>query len=197
MKTLVIGFGHKARHGKDAACKVLLEHAGDRYDVRQYSFAEALKREVVAMGDQRTLCEMVNLPYDMNPPMDDPFLPAPHGKQRRLLQWWGTEFRRDQDPDYWVKQTEARILAEKPEIAVISDMRFENEFEMVSRHGVTVNMRRGGDFVYDTNMTHISELELDGAPYDYTIVAHNLIELKDKVVDVFRDAAFRERGMVR
>lgn len=184
MKTFVFGFGHKARHGKDSACRIIREQRGHLYDIRQYSFAEALKREVIGMGNQRTLCEMAGLPYDENPPLDDPLLPAPHGKQRRLLQWWGTEFRRTQDPDYWVKQTEKRILAERPQIALISDMRFKNEFAMVQNYGVAVNMQRPG-FVYETGMTHASELELDGAPYNQVISANNMLELEKLVLDYF------------
>jgi hypothetical protein len=182
MKTIIFGFGHKARHGKDSACRIIREQLGHLYDIRQYSFAEALKREVIEMGNQRTLCEMVDLPYDENPPMDDPLLPPPHGKQRRLLQWWGTEFRRVKfGTNYWVDRTAARIAADNPQIAVISDMRFKNEFDMVKSNGFTINMQRP-DFVYETGMTHASELELDGAPYDFVVRASNMHELEDKVL---------------
>jgi hypothetical protein len=56
--------------------------------------------------------------------------------QRRVLQWWGTEFRRSADPNYWVDLASERIL-EYPDdvLVVVTDVRFANEAEMIHRLG--------------------------------------------------------------
>lgn len=68
-----------------------------------------------------------------------------HASIRALLQWWGTEYRRSQDGDYWIKHLIQRIHAYQEHIgwqtdliagaftgrpllkAVITDIRFPNE----------------------------------------------------------------------
>jgi len=103
--------------------------------------------------------------------MTDPL--CPYGKQRTLLQWWGTEFRRAQDPDYWVKKTMARISEENPEVALISDLRFPNEVEGIrAAGGYVVRVDRVG-YVSDVP-EHVSEKALDGMSemdWDYVIKA--------------------------
>lgn len=58
---------------------------------------------------------------------------------RRLLQWWGTEYRRAQDPDYWVKKgmAEAKRLAdgEHVHLVIITDVRFANEAKIIREAG--------------------------------------------------------------
>lgn len=180
--TLVIGFGHKARHGKDEAIKAVLQECAGQRDARKYGFGDALKREVneaardaggmfglfVAM--RSALPEWVQ--YDFHAPMDDPL--CPYGKQRTLLQWWGTEYRRAQDPDYLVKKTMARIAQENPEIALICDVRFPNEVEggIRAAGGYVVRVDRVG-FVSDVP-EHISEKSLDhftALDWDYVVSA--------------------------
>src|SRR6185369_4079868 len=76
---------------------------------------------------------------------------------RKLLQLWGTEYRRAEDPEYWVKKTEEIIKqAELP--VVIDDVRFEDEARMVQKlGGVLVRITRPGVRM----MNHASEVALD------------------------------------
>ena len=48
---------------------------------------------------------------------------------RGLLRWWGTEVRRAQDPDYWIKRTKGEIRVLGVGSFVISDVSFQNEME--------------------------------------------------------------------
>lgn len=188
METLIIAFGHRARNGKDTACKFLMEKYGAKYQFKKYSFADALKREVAALDDLRAFCSAFGVPYDESPPLDDPLCPPPHGKQRRLLQTFGTEFRRNSDPDYWVKRTLEQIVTDRPQIALISDMRFLNEFRMVkTAGGVTVRVERPG-FVSGAE-GHVSETELDDAPYDYVLRSEHLTALKCNLSWAFGEIA--------
>jgi hypothetical protein len=54
---------------------------------------------------------------------------------RQILQWWGTEYRRQQDPDYWTKMLKHRIayiIGDGLQTRiVVTDCRFENEIAML------------------------------------------------------------------
>jgi hypothetical protein len=196
METIVIGFGHKMRHGKDSAVAAIVANRADKYDVRRYAFADALKREAneaaeKAGGMEQLITEMRsthNLPewvvYSPTPDMSDPLCPL--GKQRTLLQWWGTEYRRASDSYYWVKKLYRTIQQEKPQIALVSDMRFKNEFNwVVSLDGRTVKVTRHG---FDNGAgNHPSEIDLDGVKFDYEILVNDgeLDQLKKDALTVF------------
>lgn len=174
--TIVIGFGYRARSGKDTAIEAIIAARSDKFDVRAYSFAQALKKEVnaaaVEAGGMLELFKrggitdgehFIPFPnwvqYDVNPPMDDPLCPL--GKQRTLLQFWGTEYRRKQDPNYWVDKLRDVIEEERPSIALISDLRFPNEVSWIksSIDNCVVRVDRLG--YKSTTPDHPSEHALD------------------------------------
>jgi hypothetical protein len=162
------------------------------YDIRAYGFADALKREVTAaalsargmanlFGEEmyfmQTNENYLQLPqwvldgYEPNPDMTDPFCPL--GKQRALLQWWGTEFRRSINPDYWVNKLAETIAKEKPQFALVRDMRFQNEMRWVQERGYTVLVDREG-LPYNE---HASEHQLDEATgWDYVLDNNGTLE---------------------
>ena len=220
IKSYVIGFGHRARSGKDTAAAVIVERRRhpmydglptpdvndgiQRCDVRAYSFARALKEEVtaaaIAAGGMQNLWNpemelyqengnFVTLPpwvtFEPNAPMDDPLCPL--GKQRALLQWWGTEFRRMVNPEYWVRRLAEIIAKEKPQVALLSDMRFPNEKAWVEKHGASVKVDRPG--LEPLAVAHASELAL--APledWEWDAVIKNdgtLEQFKEKAVKLF------------
>ena len=188
--SVVFGFGHRMRCGKDLACSIILRERGtsplvfNGYSIKQYSFAKALKQEVTKMalgsggmqnlfsdglrypdaGYARADGTIVQLPdwvqYDPEAPMDDPDCVL--GKQRTFLQFWGV-FRREENSDYWVNQVAKAIAEDKPEIALISDMRFENEMRFVKHYGEAIRIDRPS--VRSAN-AHISEEALAGVPDD-------------------------------
>lgn len=116
-----------------------------------FSFADTLREEVAnALGvspkqlkeqdfKKKTLDEIGTRYYiPENFPMDV----TGETTVRQLLQWWGTEYRRAQDPNYWVKRTAEYILSIRldiinnsdelyPKVAFIcDDVRFPNELEL-------------------------------------------------------------------
>lgn len=90
---------------------------------------------------------------------------------RRILQWWGTEYRRAQDADYWTKAWSRKIegfdLA-KTHI-LIDDVRFMNELRTIKGHGgLIVKIERPG---FDGANNHASETSLDNyAEWDHVVV---------------------------
>jgi hypothetical protein len=188
VQSIIFGFGHRARSGKDTVAQFInmyrgMQSAEPRYDIRIYSFAGELKREInenaeksggmirlfddglrmEGTGYWQTNGNIMPLPdwvqYDPHAPMDDPL--CPYGKQRTLLQWWGTEFRRSINPDYWVQRLTKRLAEEKPEIALITDVRFLNEVQFCQKYGEAIRIVRPG-LIRDTSLTpaHISESAL-------------------------------------
>jgi hypothetical protein len=99
---------------------------------------------------------------------------TPYGKHPKLLQWWGTEYRRTQNPEYWVDQWKAGINP-KADIVLATDVRFLNEANMVwSANGFTIQVNRlnldGTPFVDPSrDKNHVSETQLDGYNFDYKI----------------------------
>ena len=164
MKTTIIGFGHRSRSGKDTAVETIIQRFGTGVDVRRYAFADAVKREVnEAAIPFESMVEFIfwgkregRLPewvvYDPEAPMDDPLCPL--GKQRSLLQFWGTNYRRAQDEDYWVNQVAQKIASDNPTFALLTDFRFENEASILD---FKVKVDRPGIKVLD----HPSEHALD------------------------------------
>lgn len=199
LDSIVIGLGHKARNGKDSVAKFIARKYGTAnggpYSIVIMPFAAALKAEVNAaavkyggfmglmtalvtrpreFGLQQAPPEWVKL--DADPDMSDPLCPM--GKHRKLLQFWGSEFRRAQNPWYWVLRLDAMIRAmqPKPHFVLVTDVRFANEMAWVKAvGGDTVKVTREG-FVDVASANHQSETALLGAKFDYEIVCEDNLE---------------------
>ena len=100
-------------------------------------------------------------------------------KFRVNLQQHGTEYRRDADPNYWVKRLADRLIADKPEVALITDMRFPNEMAFVQAYGDAIRVDRPG---MKSPNAHISEEALAGVPDD----KWDFILVNDGTVEEFR-----------
>ena len=206
IQSIIFGFGHRARTGKDEATKIILAERGYMYDIKRYAFAQELKREVVecalksggmlnlfsdglrdeGCGYLQENGNIIALPdwvqFDPNPPMDDPDCPL--GKQRTLLQWWGTEYRRNVNPDYWVSRVAARIAKEQPEIALISDMRFHNEVAFCQKYGNAIRIDRPSATTVNPHTSELVLANFEG--WDYTILNNGTLEtFKDDVLFTF------------
>lgn len=196
---LILGLGNRARHGKDSFATAIdsyfakMDAAAGKHGlkhtpivIQRLAFADALYKEVNAFlaspyGKRWTegitgleIDQRFVIPYWVTPdrPLTD--IRAPLGKYPKLLQWWGTEYRRTQDENYWVKQWKAGINP-KAHIVLTADMRFLNEAAAVkSAGGFTVQVNRknidGTPFVDPTrDSNHLSETQLDGYNFDFQI----------------------------
>lgn len=188
-KTVLVALGFRARNGKDTAAKAIIDNFADKYDVRHYSFGMALKEEVNGI-DQVEWCMRHGIAYDFDPPMDDPLCQTKHGKQSRLLQFYGTEYRRAQDRFYWINKLHDRLEVEKPQFAVISDLRFLDEFYWVkSGKGYTVKVNRHGFVDLSRDSKHVSETQLDNVgnwDYEIGVLDGELEQLKQDACEVFQ-----------
>jgi hypothetical protein len=144
---LLIGFGNRARHGKDSAAQAIQDYAR-RFglpEVRIFKFAEALY-------------DICRREYGMVE------------KDAPLLQRIGAE-RRAQNEDYWINLLKFKIGSFKG-IGIITDVRYKNEAVWIRKSGgILVNVSRlnddGTPFVApDRPANHLSEIDLDGYNWD-------------------------------
>jgi hypothetical protein len=166
---LLLALGNKARHGKDTAGEAIVEHfirqqamLKRHYDIHNlkpgpvaqlFKFADALYREC------RELHGMTE-------------------KDAPLLQRVGTE-RRAENSNYWINKVFEQIDSVKPDVAVITDLRYINEAVAVKSFidsGFTINVSRldslGFPYVAtDRDPRHPSETDLDSYPFDFYIKA--------------------------
>jgi hypothetical protein len=183
---LLIGFGHRARQGKNTAALAVLESCPLETEVRMYAFADALKMEVrtacARAGGQWNLIES----WKAEGALPD-WVVYEDPKPRTLLQWWGTDFRRKQDPLYWVKRLDKKLKDHAPEVALISDVRFRNEVDYIkSRGGFVVECIRTGE--PDVHVEeHSSEAELDAFKgWDFYITADSAEDCRRQARDIYR-----------
>lgn len=178
---ILIGFGHKARQGKNTAALAVLKEARERH-ARMYAFADALRAEVnhavYRAGSIEKAIKHMRCPA---------WVICEQGKPRTLLQWWGTDYRRAQDPNYWVKRMVETLQREQPEVAVITDVRFPNEAQAVHNLGgylVQVERTTQPDVAVPA---HPSEQALQGyTGWDYYITAADVDHCHKQAADIYR-----------
>lgn len=143
-KKLIIGLLGKKQSGKDTAASAFMAIYGARVSIDRLAFATALKAEVAAHLN----ISVAQLEIDKL-------------KHRKLLQWWGTEHRRQTYGDtYWVSRVEAALDASTTQVTVITDVRFPNEAEMIKRRGG--RLLRVCRPLVDKADQHASEKVMDG-----------------------------------
>lgn len=147
-----------AAAGKDSAADYLVAHA--RFS--KLAFADSLRAEVaqafdlverpailtnratkeqphdaLALRHCASFCFIGALAMAQHATVNSEWLDAPRSP-RQILQWWGTEYRRAEDPQYWVKALAGRLAARRDggqERFVITDCRFANELTYVHAMG--------------------------------------------------------------
>lgn len=205
----ILAVSGKIASGKDTIGHALAEHLYGENGYRHTYFASPLKGEVDAVlnriRNHRTMNEdrlaervsdHAHISYDQathvvsllvqdlksSTPPSSAWVKTPG--VRAVLQFWGTEIRRGQDPDYWTK---AMIRELAPTLAdghpvLITDCRFPNELDMTHLfYGASVRLdvpeevqktrllERDG---HDVVPNHPSETALDDCK-DFTVRIEN------------------------
>lgn len=189
---ITIGLTGLAGAGKDSAADTLCTHAG----FTKLAFADALRSEVAHAfqlgGHSHVLTDrehkerqlnMLALRYCNDPAFVDlvadlehervssPYLAKTHSP-RQILQWWGTEYRRAQQPNYWstkVAMQVARLRADDQFRVVITDCRFANEATAVRTMGGEIwQVTRPGQAIVEGG--HASQTDGSKLQPDATLV---------------------------
>lgn len=192
---VLIGLGHKARQGKDYVSKYM--QASLPSLVQIYSFARELKLYCKEHHDELLpRWQLVNQTKQVPACKPDPI----YG-YTPILQWYGTDVARKENPNCWVEALAHRIEADVPEIAIITDVRFPNEAAYVKENdGYTVNVVRrledGTQYLDpDRDPKHLSETALDDYNFDYTITCRDgdLKALEQKAIAVLTNILLEEK----
>ncbi len=186
---MLIGLAGKFGAGKDAVGDVLVE----RFGFKKLSFAEPLRRECAELLSGSFWSYPKCIPWLLRIQLCLLYKPfhiwvKPTLKPiRRLLQLYGTDYRRAQDPDYWVKQTAAYLNAHRTENIVITDARFPNEAALVRQYGALWLVHRPSQQLTEHH-AHVSEAFVDQYS-NWDLVIHNdgdLAQLDGKVSAIMR-----------
>lgn len=146
---LILGLTGRAGAGKDTVADVLCE----AHQFYRFAFADPLRAEVV---DAFKIDPGLFLPphkeqridalaIDRSADRDFVIAMSKRGKSmtaprspREIMQWWGTEYRREQQPHYWTRKAGDALhdaMRRGFRRIVITDVRFENEAAFVRYHG--------------------------------------------------------------
>jgi len=179
---MIIGVSGKARSGKGEFARIAKEEFG----AEVVSFAGALKEEVANFLNSYNISWRPENLYGANEFREETFVVPQSCFQdygfksllsfcniidgeaictyRSLLQWWGTEFRRAQDDDYWVKRALEKCNSYRSDCKfyVIDDLRFENEAGALLDTGARlIRVERPNNPNPISNPWHPSETGLD------------------------------------
>lgn len=160
-RKILIGLTGYAAVGKDTVadllayqgfCKMAFADAlraevstafGIGMDLLTNRIAKERPQQALAIGngptDFRTYLAMAqpSAAFTATGSLSDEWLHAPRSP-RQIMQWWGTEYRRKQSPNYWIMTMQARINAQLrngfPRL-VITDCRFDNEVDLLRTMG--------------------------------------------------------------
>jgi len=158
----VIGLTGYAGAGKDYVCDLLVED----YDAVRVAFADGVRLEIEDVLSPGTFSS------------HDHKLPAVWAKPyspevRKLLQWWGTEYRRAENEDYWVDKGVGRIqrAGARFNLIVVTDVRFVNEAKAIQGLGgivlevaadQAIRARRLGGSLPPAHASEVIDFETDG-----------------------------------
>ena len=154
---MIIGISGKAQSGKDTLCKYLQSELAKRaIPSQRLAFADELKRvigkELFDLSHDQMYTsegkEEIDLRYDLTP--------------RDILQRGG-DIGRNLYPDIWAESA-LRQATNPVTTYIITDMRFENEWALVTQHdGYTVRLERPS-VIIPQGADHASEVGLDHIP---------------------------------
>ena len=161
---IIIGISGKKQSGKDECCNVILEVCKEKgLLAKRIAFADALKSDI---------CQMCLV--------SPAYLEANKHMFRLIMQGYGTDFKRTQYPDYWVKRWSANVyeayVKHEIKVLIVPDIRFENEFKKIrSSNGILIRVKRKS---IDTD-SHVSETEMDkiqDSQFNFTIENYGTLE---------------------
>jgi hypothetical protein len=143
---ILLGISGKIGCGKTTLARMIIEDAPVEVAARM-AFGDLLKRECAAFFGFPV--EWCSSQEGKQKTVDIPVCAATNGMRvatlpftvRQALQWYGTEYRRAADPDYWVKAMREQLSNYEKKhdgaslLVVIDDVRFANEALLINELG--------------------------------------------------------------
>lgn len=193
MSISFIGISGKMASGKDTLADLLEKEVNK--EISRISFGELIRleiNEVLKSLREKNLREKftdVNLEDVVNLAniLEDNDIFDRSPESRRALQYWGTEVRRKQDGDYWIKRMK-RFISDRIEegyFVFLTDARFPVEVDLVKElDGLVLRLEsdeekrkdrvklRDGIEVTEEALNHVSEKALDDYYFE-NIITNN------------------------
>jgi len=183
MNKLLIGVGGYKRHGKNLVA-MGLENVLPNTKI--LAFADPLKMEVaqqlatIDVNEDRAPDWASRVKFyfaEMNSEEIDPNTGRAIKENYRLItQWWGTEWRRKQDENYWINKYQEEFLKDdQHQFFIAPDCRFPNEDEFIHKMGgILLKVER--PILGKPNDMHESEAYVDSLNYDWIFENTSSIE---------------------
>lgn len=178
MERVIVGFTGRAGAGKDTAADVIMATAYGNW--KRYSFAGPLK-------DASSI--LFNFTHEqLYDPKEKEVIDDRWGKSpRQILQWLGTDVLRAHiTEDFFTEHMKQRIEKTEKSI-VITDIRFDNEAELVkSMGGIVIKIERSEAEGSGTKHSeHATEKGISEQLIDFTVNNDGTIEeFYNKVLDI-------------
>lgn len=187
---LILGITGHHNTGKTTVAQLLQTHA----DARAMAFSDGIYAEV-AQAFEISIIDLAQRQGKNQPQRllalqnctDKAFAQAalPHAEgdlqtprsPRQILEWWGTEYRRAQNPNYWVEATAARIAHYRSHHCtrpiVLADVYKHNEAALIRALGGTIwRIERPGHEQRTAHATSTEHLQIQA---DLTL--HNIADV--------------------
>lgn len=208
----IIGLTGRARAGKDTAAGFILKWCADRgIRAERVALADPLKVSAAAalgfdttprpgmVEDAVAFCDdlkqegcRITVQHLNHSELGPRVFSSPLVSGREYLQRYGTEAHRGVfGDDFWIKVTEDRLnkMAGAAEVAVITDVRFDNEAMMVRRYeGENWYVQRpAGEEEISTGLEHTSEAGVSANLLDERLLNYGTREEFEAVVHALCD----------
>ena len=174
---MIIGIGHKKRHGKSTIAKHLVRH----WSFQEFTFAAPIK-EIVDL----TFSFPENYKYDK-----EKIYPRANISYRTACQTIGESFRQLFGPYIWVNALEKKLEEIEGDI-IISDVRHSEEANWIRQAGGCLIK------VFNPNIqqedTHISENGLDNFVWDWEICNDGSIKKLELKIDELMPEIFNRKS---
>lgn len=174
-KNQIIAFNGKMGVGKSTAIEFL--NKGTAKAVRNIKFAQPL------YDMQKLIYETIDMP-------------VPEPKDRKLLQWLGTDWGRSIDENLWVNIFRDKVKAlfkDSNSIVTCDDVRFDNEAKTIKLLGGVivkiVSTKTSGRIDTKAGIpSHASEVGIDSKYVDYTIENNGSLEdFKNSLIKLYKE----------
>ncbi|MFW5872263.1 MAG: hypothetical protein ACOCUT_04075, partial [bacterium] len=155
----VLSLSGKIGVGKTSVADFVTPKFAENITVGRYGFGDLLKRECSQNFDFD-----LSLAYSQsgkNTIIKHPDLPKGQMSIREILQWWGTDIRREQNEDYWVLEMERFYSEFQGDLLIIDDVRFPNEADFGKNSGFLVRIHPYDGWIPGPYASHESETALD------------------------------------
>jgi len=201
-RRLLLGLAGRAGAGKDTVADVLCQG----HQFYRFAFADPVRAEIIsAFGVDMSVFDVSTKEHKIDAlaiaRCTDPDFRRVAGKlgismtdarsPREIMRWWGTEYRRFQNPHYWTNRAGETLydaIRRGFRRIVITDLRFRNEAAFVRYHGGKVwEIQRATAEVLPA--THVSEQEITALEPDRVIENNKtMTALATAVMKAYRES---------